>query len=264
MMKLSHSSWVRGLKQINLFSQILGTLSHSSWVRGLKHFNCAHTCKLTTSHSSWVRGLKLTSISFLFITVSRTPRECVDWNKNEEDRKQIRIVALLVSAWIETNILFYSYFDLYVALLVSAWIETFEIRQSSIHGQSHSSWVRGLKQAIQLIKEYSEKSHSSWVRGLKQFCLTVYQSSCPSHSSWVRGLKPRTVKIARRERRVALLVSAWIETCLIQLTSFCTWSHSSWVRGLKLKSIAGEFLYIASHSSWVRGLKHWIQGMQPW
>ena len=125
-----------------------------------------------TSHSSWVRGLKPEVMPVEYITSSRTLRECVDWNtKCILELVMCHTVALFVSAWIETlvakpigfslecrtlrecvdwNTWKHPMGKLYcVALFVSAWIETKDgLTAELINMRSHSSWVRGLKQAL--------------------------------------------------------------------------------------------------------------------
>ena len=123
--KLSHPSWVRGLKHAQtptmsnrqtvapLVGAWIETIirlvdlrlqrSHPSWVRGLKHLlhNCRRGEKL--SHPSWVRGLKLTYTSWY---------------------SDVKAVAPLVGAWIETQMIAQELQEDQVAPLVGAWIET--------------------------------------------------------------------------------------------------------------------------------------------
>ena len=98
-----------------------------------------------------------------------------------------------------------------VALYMGAWIETRENALTEYNRQSHSIWVRGLKQWQSDILQQQLKvalymgawietcgpaysrsqrtSHSIWVRGLKPYNLNVMIPSRTSHSIWVRGLK---------------------------------------------------------------------------
>ena len=55
------------------------------------------------------------------------------------------MVAPLVGAWIETLQQFGTVATFYVAPLVGAWIETSKGLVQVPCGQSHPSWVRGLK-----------------------------------------------------------------------------------------------------------------------
>ena len=153
----SHSSWVRGLKKEYNHTIYFDKgrtprecvdwnkddsegwfrkgKSHSSWVRGLKHRTTVIQQDKQMSHSSWVRGLKLPVWYHACCISCRTPRECVDWNIYVEILPYHSIVALLVSAWIET------YMD-YTSVYVS--------------GTSHSSWVRGLKRNVNAYQRYLE------------------------------------------------------------------------------------------------------------
>ena len=128
------------------------------------------------------------------MSVSRTLRECVDWNFwTWRIPSKAQVVALFVSAWIETWWICKKERYQHVALFVSAWIET-EI-------------------AYLLSKGYL--SHSSWVRGLKPPLSNTNFHTSSSHSSWVRGLKHLSTGFNRLDNNVALFVSAWIETMLL-------------------------------------------------
>ena len=76
----SHPTWVRGLKHVRTWSNIIYVTSHPTWVRGLKHwhgtaehtridvapyvgawietFGIAQRNRKARSHPTWVRGLK--------------------------------------------------------------------------------------------------------------------------------------------------------------------------------------------------------------
>ena len=99
--------------------------SHPSWVRGLKQENADSTHLHEKSHPSWVRGLK----------------PILNFNNTNKV-----IVAPLVGAWIETNVLKYCRYE----------------------NLSHPSWVRGLKPLVFVSNLLKSASHPSWVRGLKQ------------------------------------------------------------------------------------------------
>ena len=83
MNKLSHPSWVRGLKRAVRRMAGVQIESHPSWVRGLKRAAGLNAKLADTSHPSWVRGLKL-------IKTCNPIRESA--------------VAPLVGAWIETYV----------------------------------------------------------------------------------------------------------------------------------------------------------------
>ena len=57
--KMSHPSWVCGLKQSSEYGLDLGKLSHPSWVCGLKLLQVVNLHHRLVSHPSWVCGLKL-------------------------------------------------------------------------------------------------------------------------------------------------------------------------------------------------------------
>ena len=78
----SHPVWVRGLKLVRLFVNIVISQSHPVWVRGLKRSRVRYPCRcMLQSHPVWVRGLKL-------------PRGYL-WHV-------FIVVAPRVGAWIET------------------------------------------------------------------------------------------------------------------------------------------------------------------
>ena len=79
--RLSHPTWVRGLKPFLQKLDIRNTASHPTWVRGLKLDNGPEVCADIMSHPTWVRGLKLPYALEL---------------------AQKQIVAPYVGAWIET------------------------------------------------------------------------------------------------------------------------------------------------------------------
>ena len=54
-----------------------------------------------------------------------------------------------MGAWIETYLLSFDYGEFDVAPYVGAWIETFQGQQLFRLGESHPTWVRGLKHVVQ-------------------------------------------------------------------------------------------------------------------
>ena len=126
-------------------------------------------------------------------SLSRTPRECVDWNKFNILSSYIACVALLVSAWIEiAKNRQINQLQPIVALLVSAWIEILDLNESrKLTILSHSSWVRGLKlhqsQRVVILISRTPRECVDW----------NHFHTCT--------LFPLIY--------VALLVSAWIEIC---------------------------------------------------
>ena len=79
--RLSHPTWVRGLKRSKEWWDAQPKKSHPTWVRGLKHGGGEHIRLLERSHPTWVRGLKL---------MATECNECP------------HAVAPYVGAWIET------------------------------------------------------------------------------------------------------------------------------------------------------------------
>ena len=53
-------------------------LSHPTWVRGLKHTLTDSLEEVGMSHPTWVRGLKLYHLTAAHIALRRTLRGCVD------------------------------------------------------------------------------------------------------------------------------------------------------------------------------------------
>ena len=166
------SAWI---ETYPIVEEGLTEASHSSWVRGLKQRVWCEILSKCRSHSSWVRGLKLA------IILSQHFRT---------------IVALFVSAWIETP--------------TCGWIP-------AAFSMSHSSWVRGLKHVslyrwIRWTWRRTLRECVDWntnVRILsKLFFVALFVSAwietiLPliiiskrwSHSSWVRGLKLKSKEI---------------------------------------------------------------------
>ena len=59
-LKMSHPSWVCGLKLVKYNYQYKGVTSHPSWVCGLKLIRTTERNPKKASHPSWVCGLKRT------------------------------------------------------------------------------------------------------------------------------------------------------------------------------------------------------------
>ena len=149
----------------------------------------SHFRNLNLSHPSWVRGLKHLRFKTICYICSRTPRGCVDWNKDEKwESFTSRSVAPLVGAWIETLSAMSSSIFLSVAPLVGAWIETLIIQVCWEELLSHPSWVRGLKQRSSARKSFITVAPlvGAWIETIP-LENTVRNPS--SHPSWVRGLK---------------------------------------------------------------------------
>ena len=81
--------------------------------------------------------------------------------------REVKCVAPLVGAWIETPPCNVLGVDDAVAPLVGAWIETVSRRILLRLTMSHPSWVRGLKPKVLFKSLVVSVSHPSWVRGLK-------------------------------------------------------------------------------------------------
>ena len=76
--RMSHPTWVRGLKQAILPMSVSGEPSHPTWVRGLKPPIIVQSLKILSSHPTWVRGLKLNGTLLQRLCMCRTLRGCVD------------------------------------------------------------------------------------------------------------------------------------------------------------------------------------------
>ena len=83
------SAWIETVKICTLFVLFVVALLVSAWIE---------TCRILwnweypgMSHSSWVRGLKHERTKRGVYEMSRTPRECVDWNFSGEENNFIRI-----------------------------------------------------------------------------------------------------------------------------------------------------------------------------
>ena len=78
MARLSHPTWVRGLKLLRNSCSVIALRSHPTWVRGLKlNYNDERDVKIE-SHPTWVRGLKRYNKRSSFFSACRTLRGCVD------------------------------------------------------------------------------------------------------------------------------------------------------------------------------------------
>ena len=72
-----------------------------------------------------------------------------------------------MGAWIETENSETPVSPYIVAPHVGAWIETWLIFIFALYILSHPTWVRGLKQVLNLLFFAAFVSHPTWVRGLK-------------------------------------------------------------------------------------------------
>ena len=101
---------------------------------------------------------------------------------------------------------------------MGAWIETFTNPNNVCGGQSHPTWVRGLKLfdfktaiAWHIVAPHVgawietaclrsslrwDMSHPTWVRGLKLFVSLVVPVDVGSHPTWVRGLKQKFQEVS--------------------------------------------------------------------
>ena len=77
MRRLSHPTWVRGLKPTSDGTRPSTPVAPyvGAWIETRPTYRENMTQQ---SHPTWVRGLKLTSIQLPIITYSRTLRGCVD------------------------------------------------------------------------------------------------------------------------------------------------------------------------------------------
>ena len=143
--RVSHPTWVRGLKLGRRRTVEAERRSHPTWVRGLKHNVVDLTEVNSLSHPTWVRGLK---------------------HGNYKTYLELQ-VAPYVGAWIETSVKTSTTGCCTVAPYVGAWIETRDTHGRVPAGWSHPTWVRGLKPYLAHRLRYRARSHPTWVRGLK-------------------------------------------------------------------------------------------------
>ena len=71
-------------------------------------------------------------------------------------------------------------------------------------GESHPTWVRGLKPRVSLLSTLRSSSHPTWVRGLKLTAYVGFHLLNVSHPTWVRGLKPAECDWGKAETRRTL------------------------------------------------------------
>ena len=76
--KMSHPTWVRGLKSLKIAVILAPAGSHPTWVRGLKFTGVPGGDLAALSHPTWVRGLKSVPTEKSGNAGGRTPRGCVD------------------------------------------------------------------------------------------------------------------------------------------------------------------------------------------
>ena len=143
--KLSHPSWVCGLKLLLICMMIL-TVSHT--LRGCVDWNCclaevSGECEVTPFVGVWIETL-IESIVFLSYLV--TPFVGV-WIETYHDRRVEAIwkVTPFVGVWIETDQNRKHRYNGQVTPFVGVWIETLLWKYFNSQVMSHPSWVCGLK-----------------------------------------------------------------------------------------------------------------------
>ena len=95
-----------------------------------------------------------------------------------------------MGAWIETTLELKAKGSLSVAPYVGAWIETRILGYEYDLAVSHLTWVRGLKQYTNELKERIANV-APYVGAWIETCPAQHRSSRGvSHLTWVRGLKP--------------------------------------------------------------------------
>ena len=211
--------------------------SHPSWVRGLKLSMVVIGLSLMLSHPSWVRGLKQLMMQLSILSVSRTPRGCVDWNKIKTEALEQLDVAPLVGAWIETVRLSLMMF-MPICRTPRGCVE-WNCRNRSIWTWCQSRTPRGCVDWNRcfafisfgflcrtprgcvdwniIIKINDLHNNRRTPRGCvdwNMLYLFVDRWNIKSHPSWVRGLKLRIFVMNMTDMQVAPLVGAWIETCV--------------------------------------------------
>ena len=116
---------------------------------------------------------------------------------------------------------------------MGAWIETFTNPNNVCGGQSHPTWVRGLKL-------FDLKTAIAW------------HIVAPHVGAWI---ETRDTFCTSKGYDVAPHVGAWIETACLRSSLRWDMSHPTWVRGLKLFVSLVVPVDVGSHPTWVRGLK---------
>ena len=165
---------------------------------------------LRRSHPTWVRGLKPMTKDVISVAKGRTLRGCVDWNH-----------------WCPLSL-----HILWVAPYVGAWIETTGCCNWETSGQSHPTWVRGLKHHLW---EWARWTVCRTLRGCVDWNMLFIIISTNSLSRTLRGCVDwNNFKIYICTKiKVAPYVGAWIETSKNKVTVIIQPSHPTWVRGLK-------------------------------
>ena len=141
-----------------------------------------------------------------------------------------------MGAWIETDTVNGEVGEHLVAPYVGAWIETFEEWLAEDDGESHPTWVRGLKPSkLPFVDNPTVAPYvGAWIETPLNY---VNPQIFASHPTWVRGLK--------------------------HILPSCPWmflrSHPTWVRGLKPAAFVERAAGGASHPTWVRGLKLFLR-----
>ena len=186
------------------------------------------------------------------------------------------MVTPFVGVWIETPNSEEVTVVCLVTPFVGVWIETGGSAEPYRLGESHPSWVCGLKPCAYALIPPQWQSHPSWVCGLKPgLCIDKHFAGM-SHPSWVCGLKhvPALHRDALRavtpfvgvwietegywvmfeDCSVTPFVGVWIETSTLDCSSDDDVSHPSWVCGLKLSRClyqAGRYLVTPFVGVWI-------------
>ena len=172
-------------------------MSHSLWVRGLKsNLRTVSYSHFAKSHSLWVRGLKFPALNEASNALaSRTPCECVDWNIATAGRiVRTQVVALLVSAWIEMSF--------------ASSISSIYIRRTPCECVD---WNRLYQQAFYLIA--LRRTPCECVDWNKP---DTWEKSNPLSRTPCECVDwNKIIDCQVNSRKVALLVSAWIEILTI-------------------------------------------------
>ncbi len=138
----SHNS---GLNLL-IYNMLLDIESHPAWVCGLKLLKRAPSSSLSLSHPAWVCGLKHQPICRL------QPSGCV---------------TPCVGVWIETKIIFSTFFRRNVTPCVGVWIET-RINRGRCGTYQVTPCVGVWIETFRTAKDYAfHSSHPAWVCGLK-------------------------------------------------------------------------------------------------
>ena len=121
--RMSHPSWVCGLKLYHQRRNNPSSRSHPSWVCGLKHNNMGNVCHLLTVTPFVGVWIETSMIDINpQVNSSHTLRGCVDWNLRLMAELAVMHVTPFVGVWIETRYATTKSANSFVTPFVGVWI----------------------------------------------------------------------------------------------------------------------------------------------